>query len=761
MEIDIIKMQLHNIIPTVFDDSMSYLELLSVVLEKINEVVIAHNDLQAQIDLVNLVKETIDDLTNNRKLSSTGDFTGTWNGKEMSESSVGLETLFNNAKGNFPTLETRLDASDEAMKLKAFKTDIFSMANMGQDIREAMTGGTVGVVGGNSVSLQQFSPAIQDDISQYNEVILNITPSNGYKIIAGVATSFSSVSLKTSIVECVSGDKFSITLSGWNTSSEIYGIAFVDNSYNLKVGYIDWRTLGSTTQLKNTIVNAPTGSNYMLLTCNSSDNQFSVKKATYINIASKNYVDSTIALNSPSVMISNNLQLIANGYTIQNISDNYTTNLGYPIIVNNIITDYGTQTYWYRKEVPPVYGTVVTLRVAGNVGIRAYIYYLNDSNMILKDEIKGSATLYKVARYPITPPIGCTKVLIMSSSNSYLTIEIISPNSTINNIPSYYPVNFLETSLSTLKQQTNFLHGICFAFITDLHFRDNSKNSKYLLKNILDNSIVPFVICGGDFTSAYGTQTDVETAENSLVDYRNYVGSDRFFTIRGNHDFTIKTSNSESTGYTAPYLDTYNFIARQQEKWTQHMQIDNMCYFLENESQKTRIICLNSCDGQSTDTTTAWGVYYSISQNQVDWLLNDALSKDGYNYIFISHIPADNSIEGYSSSQDVFHAIAIALKNHTNLNYTNGTINAIKDFTTSTSKMVCHVSGHVHKDLMHVDNNLLTITTTSDAHYTNDGEGAIAGTISEQAFDIFCFNYDTNTYYIVRVGRGIDRSGNY
>lgn len=49
------------------------------------------------------------------------------------------------------TVNHRIDETNEALMGKASKDEIFSMANMGQDIREAMTGGSVAVVGSYSV----------------------------------------------------------------------------------------------------------------------------------------------------------------------------------------------------------------------------------------------------------------------------------------------------------------------------------------------------------------------------------------------------------------------------------------------------------------------------------------------------------------------------------------------------------------------------------------------------------------------------------
>ena len=127
--------------------------------------------------------------------------------------------------------------------------------------------------------------------------------------------------------------------------------------------------------------------------------------------------------------------------------------------------------------------------------------------------------------------------------------------------------------------------------------------------------------------------------------------------------------------------------------------------------------------------------------------------KDGWYYIFISHIPADPAIESYHSSQNKLHNIMLALKNKTT--YEN------VDFSTSNNVAVCHIIGHNHKNQSNVDNNFLSISTTCDACYSDDGDGAKKGTLTEQAFDVFTIDYDNGTVQTHRVGRGSDRSWNY
>ena len=55
------------------------------------------------------------------------------------------------ARGEYETLGERLDDHASQLEHKASKNEVFSMSNMGQDIKEAMTGGSVAVVGRNAI----------------------------------------------------------------------------------------------------------------------------------------------------------------------------------------------------------------------------------------------------------------------------------------------------------------------------------------------------------------------------------------------------------------------------------------------------------------------------------------------------------------------------------------------------------------------------------------------------------------------------------
>jgi hypothetical protein len=118
-------------IPTSYVGGFSFYESLSNLLDTINQL-INSNNLGAD-EIVDLQQKKQDiatylnDIKINRKLDEKGDFTGTWNGLEMHQTSEGLATDWNSAKGSFDTVSNRLDDIDSII------SDIFHIAR-GVDI---------------------------------------------------------------------------------------------------------------------------------------------------------------------------------------------------------------------------------------------------------------------------------------------------------------------------------------------------------------------------------------------------------------------------------------------------------------------------------------------------------------------------------------------------------------------------------------------------------------------------------------------------
>lgn len=330
-------------------------------------------------------------------------------------------------------------------------------------------------------------------------------------------------------------------------------------------------------------------------------------------------------------------------------------------------------------------------------------------------------------------------------------------------LPQYYFTdNYLYNKIDAVKENIlNSENAISFTFATDLHFPSNTKNSKYMLKAILDKTLVPFALFGGDYPGAYGTKSNVDMAANEWLKYINYLGKDRCFSVQGNHDWTINHNNVEGeTGFTGQDSYIYNYFGRSMEAYVGGLEYPNLYYYIDIPAQRTRIFMLNSCDSHSTIETQDWGVSYSFGKNQLKWLIEKINEVQNYNFIAIAHIPGDSAFShGYSPSQLPLQNLLIALKNKTSYSETLDGETVTADFSTTTNEIACLITGHAHYDQDHVNNNLLNIGVTCDAAYNDDQWApATRGTIKENAFDVFTIDFTNKTIKTVRFGRGENRN---
>lgn len=332
-------------------------------------------------------------------------------------------------------------------------------------------------------------------------------------------------------------------------------------------------------------------------------------------------------------------------------------------------------------------------------------------------------------------------------------------------IPAYYyEDNYLDNKISEINDAVNMENGVSFIFITDVHFNDNQNNSKYLISKILDETDIPFVIYGGDTVSVYGTENDLQQQIAEFVDFKNCIGKDNLFCTRGNHDFYNVTSSADRTMHSLTTAEVYDLLFRDSEDTVSSLSAKNGCYCIDDEQQKTRIVMLNTSDLSSKPDHIGGGVLFRGST--LEWLSEVLTEKEDYKIIIVCHHPVNYENEKMGNdfsgeNADGLFKLISAFKNKTTFSTTRFGVEVNADFTETTNELVCVVSGHRHMDLDSVQENVLNIVTTGDTLYANDGYRRRAGTITEQAFDIYCINYDTQRINLIRIGAGENREFSY
>lgn len=327
-------------------------------------------------------------------------------------------------------------------------------------------------------------------------------------------------------------------------------------------------------------------------------------------------------------------------------------------------------------------------------------------------------------------------------------------------LPEYYFENdWLEQKMAEIRKATRILHGVSFAFITDTHVPSNAMNSKYLLQEVVRQTTVKDVFFGGDSVYAFGTQQECLAQAESMIAFSNEV-TDRFYNVHGNHDFTIRTSWEDPSGFTAQWGTVYDLVMRQRENAVSG-KAGKCYYYLDNKVQKVRYVILDAYERAAAENQ-AWGISDYVSQEQYDWLVQEALNVQDYTIIAFAHPSADPEVPSHSEQMIPVAELLRALNNREKYSWKQGGLNVEADFTKATSVAAAYICGHNHGDYDHTERGLLTISTTCDASYNDDPKCKRSlGDRSEQAFDVFTVDTETRTISTVRVGAGENRSWKY
>lgn len=315
-----------------------------------------------------------------------------------------------------------------------------------------------------------------------------------------------------------------------------------------------------------------------------------------------------------------------------------------------------------------------------------------------------------------------------------------------NTIPSYF---LTDINNAIDDARTNLFNtgidGDSFIFITDVHWQSNEKYSPALVKQIIDNTNVDKIICGGDLIGG-GAKASMIKLMSNCVDSFKSIG--RFYSLLGNHD-----TNKLGSDSAVDYFTKANAYALMQKESDFIMDYGDPCYFyFDNPTTKTRYICLDTGE-EST----------GLDETQSSWLSSTLASMpSGYHALVFAHI--------IYQPTDTWH-IGLQPSELEMTQFMTDVCDILDEFNTNNADKVVEAifGGHTHIDANFTTTGGIPIVVTDcDARQTftetSPGSGIAnhaAGTINEQCFDIITIDYTNETIKCVRVGRGSDRTITY
>lgn len=352
---------------------------------------------------------------------------------------------------------------------------------------------------------------------------------------------------------------------------------------------------------------------------------------------------------------------------------------------------------------------------------------------------------------------------------------------------SVYPEYINEEVNETVKtlQDIQGYNTATFGFITDMHYATQFKHTHLVrlrrtlnaYRKISEVAQSDFLVMGGDLVTN-GTKQYVSDCFREL---RAELTGIKYMPVNGNHDDNciwdpVCIKEEKATNHLMPeerYTLFYNHT--QQNGAVFNCKNKGLFYYADNKDVKVRYIFLDTDDVPYKYNEKGSLVYfphnfYGYSQDQLDWLMNDALNfdEDGWAVVIFQHVPpVIMSIDTKEnlSRISVLHDILKARNNNTDLHLNCGEGDFYRELNADFSKyhkcdIVAVMCGHVHRDDEIEIDGIQYITTANSVMYVKNSNplSRYDGTKNELLFDIATINKDKRTLSLIRVGAGEDRN---
>lgn len=299
----------------------------------------------------------------------------------------------------------------------------------------------------------------------------------------------------------------------------------------------------------------------------------------------------------------------------------------------------------------------------------------------------------------------------------------------VSDIPAYYfENNYLDKRVEVINDAIADCSDDCetFFWITDIHWEPdlNTRKSPLLIKYIASKTGINMILNGGD------TGNSQVICENAISQLRSAIGSNKVYTVTGNHEI------SDATMYESPFERVADELRGHNTDIV--YGDDNRSYFyFDNIEGKVRYIGLSSF-GLYLD-----GKYESrYTKEQLTWLRNNALNVDNdWTIIIFTH-----TLYFVDFDLDILRTSV------------QGATDFIKEMESynENGKIACVLMGHAHRDRIHVGRSGIPyIITASDRYAPYHGDinmERTPGTTSEQHFEVVVVDKGKRTVKLFAIG---------
>lgn len=297
----------------------------------------------------------------------------------------------------------------------------------------------------------------------------------------------------------------------------------------------------------------------------------------------------------------------------------------------------------------------------------------------------------------------------------------------ISDIPEYYN-QYLDGRSKAINEAIAECTGDCetFFWITDIHWEPdlNTRKSPLLIKYLASKTGIDKILNGGD------TGNSQVICENAISQLRNGIGSDRVYTVTGNHEI------NDASRYERPFRRVADEL-RGHNSDIVYGDCDRSYFYFDNTENKVRYIGLST-----------YGLYIEdnyescYTAEQLAWFKNTALNVEvGWTIVIFTHT--------------LYYVKSATGKMHVGPAGADRFIDAIDNYN-GNGTIACVLIGHTHRDRIHIGSTGVPyIISASDRHASYQGDinvERIPGTISEQHFEVVVIDKDARKIKLLSIG---------
>lgn len=341
-------------------------------------------------------------------------------------------------------------------------------------------------------------------------------------------------------------------------------------------------------------------------------------------------------------------------------------------------------------------------------------------------------------------------------------------------IPSYWNDELDRSVASVVAKERANGSMAKFIFLTDSHWKSNAKRSPALISELSKRLSIPYTVFGGDaITSHHDTQ---ESAIAELQDFYSQFDG-KVLSTTGNHDW-----NTENNYNALSYLSESQLFDLIYQKQTSFAVIENngKCAYLDDPRNKIRYISFYFDTRLDIEPYVSWWVDNRIQELPEGWtvmLFSHAYYKASRLGAVESNIPGAKDYANHllELQNTVKADVAAWMVGHCHrdlssfLTYQNNKTDGTPTITEepaeiTTGDAVDEDSSSEDEQQTQNDSTLLIVSTNCDTYKQSSPWGGytmVAGTNTEQAFEIVQIDTRQHKLYLTRVGAGVDRTFQY